>query len=175
MIVTSIIFGFISFISIINYPVSELFQHQARDELKVEIINLEELNDIVITRQGKPLLLNVWATWCIPCREEFPDLIRLAEDYDDGIEVIGISVDSQGEIESKVIPFLQQVNSSFTNYIINFDDPEDFINLVNKDWGGAIPATFIYDKTGVQKEIFIGKQSFGDFEKSIKSYLSSTE
>lgn len=170
-----IIFGFFALSTIISNPVYELLPYQARDELKVEIINLEELNDIINTRQGTPLLLNVWATWCIPCREEFPDLIRLAEDYDDGIEVIGISVDSQEEIESKVIPFLQQVNSSFTNYIINFDDPEDFINLVNKDWGGAIPATFIYDKTGVQKEVFIGKQSFGDFEKIVKSYLSPTE
>lgn len=175
MIVSTIIFSFISFFSVINYPVSELFQHQKSDEFNVEIINLEELNDIINTRQGKPLLINVWATWCIPCREEFPDLMRMAEDYDDEIEVIGISVDLLEEIESKVNPFLQQVNSLFTNYIIEINDPEDFINFMSKDWSGAIPATFIYDKTGVQKEVFIGKQSFNDFEKSIKSYLSSTE
>ena len=118
MIVSTIIFSFISFISVINYPVSELFQHQAQVDLKVEIINLEKLNDIINTRQGKPLLINVWATWCVPCREEFPDLVQMAEDYDDEIEVIGISVDLQEEIESKVIPFLQQVNTSFNNYII---------------------------------------------------------
>ena len=46
---------------------------------------------------------------------------------------------------------------------------------MNQDWSGAIPATFIYDKTGVQKEVFIGKQSFDDFEKIVKSYLSPTE
>jgi thiol-disulfide isomerase/thioredoxin len=175
MIVSTIIFSFISFISVINYPVSELIQHQKSDEFNVEIINLEELNDIIITRQGKPLLLNVWATWCIPCREEFPDLMRMAEDYDDEIEVIGISVDLPEEIESKVIPFLQQVNTSFNNYIIEINDPEDFINFMNQDWSGAIPATFIYDKTGAQEEVFIGKQSFNDFEEAIKSYLSSTE
>jgi thiol-disulfide isomerase/thioredoxin len=170
-----IIFGFIALSTINSNPVSELFQHQISDEFNVEIINLEELNDIINTRQGKPLLINVWATWCIPCREEFPDLMRMAEDYDDEIEVIGISVDLLEEIESKVNPFLQQVNSLFTNYIIEINDPEDFINFMSKDWSGAIPATFIYDKTGVQKVVFIGKQSFNDFEKIVKGYLSSTE
>ena len=50
-------------------------------------------------------------------------------------------------------------------------DPEDFINLLNKDWSGEIPATFIYDNTGKQNESLIGKQSYELFEKAIKKVI----
>jgi len=174
-VIRSIIFSITSIIILLSNPVSGLFQHQSNDEIKVDIINIEELNAIINNRNGKPLLINVWATWCTPCRDEFPDLIRLAKDYDDQIEVVGISADSPEEIDSKVTPFLQQINSSFSNFIIKFNDPEEFINLMNIRWGGAIPATFIYDKYGIQKEFFVGKKNFSDFEKRIKNYLSPTE
>jgi thiol-disulfide isomerase/thioredoxin len=41
------------------------------------------LNEIINNRMGKVLFINVWATWCVPCIEEFPDIVRIAEHYED--------------------------------------------------------------------------------------------
>jgi len=107
----------------------------------------------------------------VPCREEFPDLVKLAQDYDKNIRVIGISVDDSDDLDSKVIPFLKNQNAEFENYLLKVVDPEDFINLLNKDWSGAVPATFIYDNTGKQNESLIGNQSYELFEKAIKKVI----
>jgi thiol-disulfide isomerase/thioredoxin len=137
---------------------------QNNNPLPVKIISTAELEKLIKERNGKPLLINVWATWCAPCREEFPDLVKIAENFGDKIDVVGISVDFPEEIDSKVIPFLKKHNAQFANYVVKVTDPEDFINLLNKDWFGAIPATFIYDEKGNQKEFLIGKQSYKNFE-----------
>jgi thiol-disulfide isomerase/thioredoxin len=133
----------------------------------VEVITVDKLKELIRNRSGKPLLINVWATWCAPCREEFPDLVKLANQYEDKIDVVGISVDFPEEIDSKIIPFLKKQNATFTNYVIRLIEPEDFINLLNKDWSGAVPATFIYNEKGIQIKSLIGKRTFEELEKVI--------
>lgn len=138
---------------------------------RVKIINVSDLEKIVNQNEDRALLINVWATWCLPCREEFPDLVKLAQDYNKNIRIVGISVDDYDDLNSKVIPFLEQQNAVFENYLLKVADPEDFINLLNKDWSGAIPATFIYNDKGKQNESLIGKQSYELFEKAIKKVI----
>jgi thiol-disulfide isomerase/thioredoxin len=150
-------------------PVYSSFELTAANSIKVEIITVEDLKELIKNRNSKPLLINVWATWCAPCREEFPDLVKIANEYDGQIDVVGISVDSPEEIDSKIIPFLKNQNASFTNYIIKVIEPEDFINLLNESWSGAIPATFIYTEKGNQVRYLIGQQSFEEFKKVIEN------
>ncbi|MBT8379585.1 MAG: TlpA family protein disulfide reductase [Ignavibacteria bacterium] len=150
-------------------PVYAVIETPAENSIKVEIVSVEDLRKIIENKTGKPLLINVWATWCAPCREEFPDLVRLADEYEDKIDVVGISVDFPEELDSKIIPFLKKQGASFTNYVIKVIEPEDFINLLNKNWSGAVPATFIYDEKGRQVKYLIGKQSFEEFEKAIEN------
>ncbi len=145
---------------------------QLNSAYEVNIINVSDLKLILEDGKGSPLLINVWATWCEPCREEFPDLVKLSNTYRDEIRFIGISADDVDELDSKVIPFLKNQNAQFENYLIKVREPEDFINLLDKDWSGAIPATFIYDKNGKQTEVLIGKQSFEEFEKAIKKVIN---
>lgn len=144
---------------------------QGKDPYKVEIINVPAIEKIISANDGRVLLINVWATWCAPCREEFPELVKLANDYGKEVRVVGISVDEKDDLDSKVIPFLKNQNVPFENYLLKVVDPEDFINLLNKDWGGAIPVTFVYDKAGNQKEMIVGKQTYQAFEESIKKVI----
>ena len=150
---------------------STLFS-QSKSVSSIKIINVSELSQIVEQNKGNTVLINVWATWCIPCREEFPDLVKLAKNYNEKLKVIGISADDSDVIDSKVIPFLKKNNAEFENYLIKVVDPEDFINLLNKDWSGAIPATFIYDNNGAQKEMLIGRRSYEEFEQAIKKVIN---
>ena len=150
-------------------PVYSFFELPLLNVVDVKIISIDELEEFIKNRDSKPLLINVWATWCAPCREEFPDLVKIANEYYDQIDVVGISIDFPEEIDSKIIPFLKKQNADFKNYVVRVIEPEDFINLLNENWSGAIPATFFYNEKGNQVRYIIGKQSFEDFKKVIES------
>lgn len=151
-------------------PASKTFLSKPT-EISVEVIDVKKMKEIINDRKGKPLLINVWATWCVPCREEFPELVKITNKFNGKVEMIGVSVDFPEEKDSKVIPFLQGMNAEFKNYIIKVTEPEDFINLLNKEWSGAVPATFVYDKNGNQKEFLLGKQSYSGFEKAVREVI----
>jgi thiol-disulfide isomerase/thioredoxin len=141
----------------------------ASTNINVKAVGEPELKSILDSHQGQVLLVNVWATWCKPCREEFPDLVRLQDFYKGkNVRVITISADYPDEIESKILPFLKKFNINFPVYVQNFSKQENFINRMNKDWNGALPATFIYDKKGQQQAFFIGKKDFESFCKEIE-------
>jgi thiol-disulfide isomerase/thioredoxin len=137
-------------------------------DIQVATIDETGLRNLVSQRNGKVLLLNVWATWCLPCVEEFPDLVKLANTFNSEYEIIGISVDDSEDIESKVVPFLKNNAVSFKVYLAKFDKQEDFINELNSSWNGAIPATFIYDSNGRQYRSLFGKQSYQQFKEAIE-------
>ena len=138
-------------------------------KLSVEPIDKNGLPELISNRNRKVLLLNVWATWCAPCREEFPDLVQLAEKYKNkNVEIVGISADYPDEVDSKIIPFLKSQNVNFKNYVQNFSDDSGLINQLNSKWNGALPTTFIYDKTGRQITFLEGKCSFEEFEQEIE-------
>ena len=133
---------------------------------EVALIDSSGLDSLIQERNGKVLLINMWATWCVPCREEFEDLIQLAAyATNKPIEIVGISVDYPDEIESKVKPFLAQQQVNFKIYVQNFDEQEALINQLNKDWSGALPASFIYDARGKQKVFVQGKHTLESFKK----------
>jgi thiol-disulfide isomerase/thioredoxin len=144
---------------------------QSETDSKIKIINDLDLKLLLEEGKESTILINVWATWCEPCREEFPDLVALSEKYKKNIRFISISVDDVADLESKVVPFLENQNAQFENYLLKVIEPEGFINLLDKDWSGAVPATFIYDKYCKQTEALIGKQSLEEFESAIKKLL----
>ena len=153
----------IVFILIVFVTIQNTSQTKSIPEVKVIII----FRNLISENDDRVLLINVWATWCLPCREEFPELVKLADNYEDKVRVIGISIDDYEILKTQVVPFLNDQNAEFENYILKAADPEDFINLLSKDWSGAVPATFVFDKDGNQKKVLIGKQSYDSFETAL--------
>ncbi|HAL56205.1 MAG TPA: hypothetical protein DCP63_06970 [Bacteroidetes bacterium] len=142
----------------------------------VEEIDQIKLDSLIQRRKGKVLLLNVWATWCAPCVEEFPDLVRLDRAYEsDHVEVVGISVDFPDEIESKIVPFLKKQNVSFKVFVVSFDNRDKFINSLDEKWSGAIPATFVYDEKGNRSFSLIGQATYGRFQQEIEKAKGAVE
>ena len=168
-------FNHLSLILIMLITISSVNGHEketSSSDMKVKKINTDQLNKIINNRNGKYLLLNVWATWCDPCREEFPALIKLSEKYKDEIDFIGISVDYPDEVDTKIKPFLKLVEVKFVNYVNAEKDVDKFISNLNQDWNGSVPATFIYDINGNQIKYFIGGKTFDEFEKEISSIIN---
>lgn len=154
------------------FPVYGQTPKEGANNLVVKEISVEGLNNIIKNRNGKYLLLNIWATWCVPCREEFPALNRINEKYKNEVELIGISVDFPDEIESKIKPFLTSLNIGFSNYVNTEKDVDKFVSNLNPEWEGAVPATFLFDTKGKQVKYFTGGKSFEEFEKVISGLIN---
>lgn len=98
---------------------------------------------------ARPLLVNFWATWCDPCREEFPDLVQLDKQYrPQGLDFTAVSLDDLAEIKTSVPKFLREMRVTTPTYLLNVSDPEVAMNKVDPEWSGALPATFLYDAQG---------------------------
>ncbi len=126
----------------------------------VTVITDAELPALLKRNGARPLLVNYWATWCDPCREEFPDLVKIDHDYRaKGLDTIAISLDDLTELKIEVPRFLRLMKARMPVYLLNVADPEPSIKLVDPDWAGALPATFLYNGKG---EIVYKK--FGRFD-----------
>ncbi len=134
--------------------------------------SITELDAIKDSAKGNVLMVNFWASWCAPCVKEFPELVKLYNDYKEkGFRLVFISLDDAQDIDKKVKPFLTQQGVDFISYYNKFDKPEQLIDYIDKNWQGAIPSTYIYDKSGVMQSSFLGSKKYGDFEKEISKYL----
>jgi cytochrome c-type biogenesis protein len=93
--------------------------------------------------RGKPVLLNVWATWCHPCRDEIPELQRLYERYRErGLELIGVSVDAVGH-DDAIGAFARQYGMTYPVW----RDPDETVSATFLVVG--VPATFLIDGSGI--------------------------
>ena len=116
--------------------------------------------------KGKPVLVNFWATWCVPCVKEMPDLVSLNEEYSaKGALIIGISVDRGGDALNLVSDFTKENNVKYPIVIDNGD--------LEKAFGGlrGIPTTFYIDKNGKIVKKMIGAQSKETFAKEFDAIL----
>ena len=128
---------------------------------KVTQIDASGLKDL-LKPNGKPLLINFWATWCEPCREEFPELVKIGRDYKGKIDLITVSLDDVSEINGDVPEFLEQMKSESPGYLLHTPDEDAAIGLVSKDWQGALPFTILFNAQG---ETIYSKQ--GKFQSDV--------
>jgi thiol-disulfide isomerase/thioredoxin len=106
---------------------------------------------------GKPLLINFWATWCDPCREEFPDLVKLDTEYKGKIDFITISLDDIEDISTTVPKFLASMKAEMPAYLLKTADESAAISSVSKDWQGGMPFTILLNEKGETKYFRQGK------------------
>ncbi|MGH7678760.1 MAG: TlpA family protein disulfide reductase [Gemmatimonadaceae bacterium] len=94
-------------------------------------------------QRGKVVLLNVWATWCHPCRDEIPELRELHKKYEvRGLELVGVSVDAEGNDEG-IKAFMKEFEMAYPVW----RDPGERVSTQFLVFG--VPATFLIDKQGV--------------------------
>jgi thiol-disulfide isomerase/thioredoxin len=136
------------------------------------ITTQDEMKSILEANKGSVTLVNFWATWCPPCVKEFPEILKLYRDYrEKGFKLIFVSLDDASETDSKLKPFLLKQGVDFVSYQGIFPKPEELTDAIDKNWGGEIPVTYIYDKEGKRTTSFSGSRKYEDFEKEIVKLL----
>jgi len=131
-------------------PVAQPCFSFARPESNIREIDLEGLKKILQRdpKDTRPLLVNFWATWCDGCREEFPDLVKIDNDYGDKLNFVSVTLDDITDIKTVVPEFLKTMKAKMPVVLLNVKDPEPAIHAVDATWDGALPATYLYDKDG---------------------------
>ena len=94
------------------------------------------------------MLINFWATWCDPCREEFPDLVKIGADYKDKIDFITISMDDLAEINRDVPKFLAEMKAEMPAFLLKSQSEDAAIMIVSKNWQGGLPFTILFNEKG---------------------------
>ncbi len=126
---------------------------------------------MLASHKGQVVLVDFWATWCAPCLEELPQLVRIEAKYRArGLRLIPISCD-EPEDEAKALNFLRKAGVSFPGYLKRVADDEKFILSVDPKWSGALPALFLYDRAGRLVRSFVGEADLGAVEKAIQKLL----
>jgi thiol-disulfide isomerase/thioredoxin len=140
-----------------------------------KIIDAQGYQDLVAQYRGKPLLVTFWATWCEPCRDEYPMLNELAKQYaPQGLHVVGVNLDDDGDL-ILMRRFMARYKPVFPNFRKKKGGESDFVNAVLPGWNGAIPASVFYAKDGRQIGHLVGENNRDTYEAAIRMVLSSGE
>jgi thiol-disulfide isomerase/thioredoxin len=138
-----------------------------------EIIDAQGYQKLLEQNRGKPVLVNFWATWCEPCRDEYPMLNELAKQYaPQGLKVVGVSMDDDGDL-ILMRRFLARYKPVFPNYRKKAGSEAAFRQAVLADWTGSLPVSIFYGKDGRQAGHFLGEGTREKYEAAIRTLLAS--
>ncbi|WP_236252711.1 TlpA disulfide reductase family protein [Echinicola sp. 20G] len=115
-------------------------------EPNFKIISFEEFEKIKSKESNKLRIFNFWATWCAPCIKEMPYFETVSQN-DASVELVFISLDD-GRKPEKVTTFLEKKNIKSPVYLLNDVDYNQWIDKINPNWSGAIPATLFVQPSG---------------------------
>ena len=127
--------------------------HYSPASTKTTRIDGEELKSLVTKAKNKqPVLINFWATWCGPCRVEFPDLVEIDEEYrQKGLHFVVVSVDELSFIDTRVPEFLQSYKATMPSYLIDLPNRREIakaVRQISPTFRDAYTFTLLFDKSG---------------------------
>jgi thiol-disulfide isomerase/thioredoxin len=127
---------------------------------------------VIAAHRGKVVLVNFWATWCVPCRKEMPRMVQLAHKLAArGFDLVMISAD-EAEQEAAALKVLQDNRAEGAAYLLKTVNNDTFYPAVDAKWAsGELPALFLYDRGGKKVRSFFGETSNQDLEAAVTKLL----
>jgi len=144
----------------------EVSKQGAKAILSANLPDIEGVNQSVSQWHGKVIVVNFWATWCTPCREEIPEFIELQNQYgDQGLIFIGIAIDQ----ENKVIAYSKEFGINYPVLIGGLGAMT--LAEASGNQMSALPYTVVFDRQGNIVDTFLGRVHKKTMEKSIMPLL----
>lgn len=121
----------------------------AEPAVKVKVTSPKQFQQVLAQHKGKVVLVDYWATWCVPCIKGFPHTVELHEKYaGKGLVVVSVSMDDPDEdTQTRVLAFLKKRKAAFPNYISSLGGEEEALQAFGIK-GGALPYYQLYDRQG---------------------------
>lgn len=118
------------------------------DGVSIQVVAEEGYRAVLDEHRGRVVLVDFWATWCIPCREEFPYTVAMSDKYaGDGLAVISMSMDDPDEGKQPALEFLREQNANFPNLLSRYGGSPKSMEVFDIE-GGALPHYKIYGRDG---------------------------
>ena len=139
------------------------FSQGGSKPISVRVVDKAGYDKIIAANKGKVVVVDCWATWCVPCRKAFPETVKLSKAYTDkGVVVVSLSFDEpvKGQVPDKVKEFLVKQDAQFENLVSSLDISDtgaDAFDIAE----GALPHFKIYGRDG---KLFLKFESGEDKE-----------
>jgi thiol-disulfide isomerase/thioredoxin len=136
---------------------------------KVRIIHFEDLQNQINKVSDTTLVVHFWATWCKPCIEELPNYEKLSQEFiKKKIRFVLVSMDFPKDLNEKVEPFIEK--NSINSEVVLLDEPDynAWIDEIDKEWSGTIPATLMVNLTMRKRIFFEGQAKMEKFIEELK-------
>ncbi len=140
----------------------------AGEELVIKPVSAEELIEEVRAVDADVVVVNFWASWCLPCRTEFPEFVRFSREADpDEAQVRFVTIDFEEDLPHAA-EFLREHGVRGTTFVKNGKDGP-FLQAINPEWTGAIPATALYDRTGKRLAFWEGLVTYDQLAERVRT------
>jgi thiol-disulfide isomerase/thioredoxin len=117
-------------------------------------------------------VLNLWATWCVPCLREIPDLVALEQEFAArGVTLLGLSMDDPGALEGQVEPFRRKNFPAFRTWLRSEPDMDALVSVVDPAWNEILPTTYLIGRDGKVAKKIQGKRTMEQFRELILEVL----
>jgi thiol-disulfide isomerase/thioredoxin len=128
----------------------------------------------IAAHKGKIVVVDLWATYCVPCRTSFPGLVALSKQDPENIVCISVSLDDPEDQKKRAdaLKFLQEQNAEFTNLLCTTESDKLYDEILQI---GGIPAVYVYGRDGAQAKLFTGPTPEGEdhtYEQHITPYVT---
>ena len=151
-----------------------LFLGCNNSDIKLKTVEASDINNQIKKHKGsKAVLINFWATYCVPCIEEFPMIVDLSKKYSEkGMQIYFVSADWLDR-KKEVRDFLLEKDVKGLSFIKEEGNDNNFINEISREWSGALPFTIVYDKNGNLSDYWEMKKNKDRFESAIIKAIKS--
>ncbi|MBT4318253.1 MAG: TlpA family protein disulfide reductase [Candidatus Marinimicrobia bacterium] len=151
-----------------------LFLGCNNSDIKLKTVDASDINNQIKKHKGsKAVLINFWATYCVPCIEEFPMIVDLSKKYSEkGMQIYFVSADWLDR-KKDVRDFLLEKDVKGLSFIKEEGNDNNFINEISREWSGALPFTIVYDKNGNLSDYWEMKKNKDRFESAIIKAIKS--
>lgn len=144
------------------------------EPVALKSITPESLKQVVYGKSPNYRLINVWATWCVPCIEELPELVTMNRMYRGrNFELITVSADDPAN-RAQALKTLQERHVSATNYLFDSDDRDQLFDSIDDQWEGALPYTILVSPEGKVVYRKHGEIDPRELKKKIAEHLGRT-
>ena len=143
----------LAWLTVLGPPGLESFAHA--DESLLRAADAKAILAEIGKPGAKAVLVNVWAIWCEPCRDEMPSVLKFYREYcEDGLRLFLISVDDETD-RDRVVAFLTSQGIDFPTWIKRGDD-QSLMRALDPEWSGIIPASFLFKDRGKWQDRWYG-------------------
>ena len=142
------------------------------DTLPLEPVTAEQIHRRIAEPGARATLVNVWASWCGPCREEFPAIVALAErERSRGLRVLFVSADFDDQAP-ETRHFLAEHHAPGP-WLVKTGKDQEFIDGLDQRWSGALPVTIVFDPAGKPVQFWEGGADSARFAAAVEPLLTS--